>query len=304
MPLYAYALCFLFFWACIGSFCWVVMEKKIQRSFWTGRSQCLTCRKKLQWYELIPLFSYSIQAGKCRTCRTSIPAWVIGIELLVWLLWMVFGIIFVTHGYSLWSIWTQLVVLTLLWIIAFEDIRSLTIPDTLTLPTIFLVCIFVSVWTYSYANDLFPTPLASLLGGIVGMVFYLIQMMIPWCLFLMKKKHVSQLPLLLLLPLFFPCWLVTKMLFGEKRADKWIPSIARVDELPSWVWGGDVRLGLLVGLITGPVYFWWVVWIGYVAWTLFWGFSRWIGKKEISVLPVAPLLYVGILVTWCLLIYS
>ena len=38
----------------------------------TKRSHCMTCNRKLRWFELIPLFSYIIQGGKCRTCKTKI----------------------------------------------------------------------------------------------------------------------------------------------------------------------------------------------------------------------------------------
>ncbi len=33
-----------------------------------GRSRCLQCGKPLRWFELIPLLSFFIQKGKCRSC--------------------------------------------------------------------------------------------------------------------------------------------------------------------------------------------------------------------------------------------
>lgn len=35
-----------------------------------GRSHCSECGKVLKWYELIPVFSYVIQRGRCRNCKT------------------------------------------------------------------------------------------------------------------------------------------------------------------------------------------------------------------------------------------
>jgi len=37
-----------------------------------GRSHCRSCGKILQWLELIPLFSFLLQRGKCRSCRARL----------------------------------------------------------------------------------------------------------------------------------------------------------------------------------------------------------------------------------------
>ena len=38
-------------------------------------SYCPSCRHRLRWYELIPLFSYIIQGGKCRNCKKRISCY-------------------------------------------------------------------------------------------------------------------------------------------------------------------------------------------------------------------------------------
>ncbi|MDO8429924.1 MAG: prepilin peptidase [bacterium] len=37
-----------------------------------GRSHCPQCGKTLNWYELVPVFSFLIQKGKCRSCGEKI----------------------------------------------------------------------------------------------------------------------------------------------------------------------------------------------------------------------------------------
>ncbi len=38
----------------------------------TTPSHCMTCGERLKWYELIPLFSYLFQRGKCRHCGVKL----------------------------------------------------------------------------------------------------------------------------------------------------------------------------------------------------------------------------------------
>ena len=38
----------------------------------SGRSHCLKCRTTLRWFELVPLFSFIFQRGRCRTCNTKL----------------------------------------------------------------------------------------------------------------------------------------------------------------------------------------------------------------------------------------
>ena len=57
----------------LGSFYQVVgLRLPVGESFINSRSYCPKCKKKLKWYELIPLVSYIIQFGKCRKCKKRI----------------------------------------------------------------------------------------------------------------------------------------------------------------------------------------------------------------------------------------
>lgn len=38
----------------------------------SGRSRCFSCNKSLYWYELIPLVSFLLQKGRCRSCQANI----------------------------------------------------------------------------------------------------------------------------------------------------------------------------------------------------------------------------------------
>lgn len=48
----------------------------IKRGFFSmvgGRSRCDFCQRQLKWYELVPVLSFLILRGKCRTCGATIP---------------------------------------------------------------------------------------------------------------------------------------------------------------------------------------------------------------------------------------
>lgn len=46
-----------------------------------GRSKCFSCAKTLSWYELLPVFSFLIQKGRCRGCGSKISVQYMFVEL-------------------------------------------------------------------------------------------------------------------------------------------------------------------------------------------------------------------------------
>lgn len=52
-----------------GSFVHLVVNRSISgESIVFPRSHCDTCKRKLEWFELIPIFSYIFLRGSCRSC--------------------------------------------------------------------------------------------------------------------------------------------------------------------------------------------------------------------------------------------
>jgi leader peptidase (prepilin peptidase) / N-methyltransferase len=48
------------------------LKKISSRRVKDDRSQCLSCGHQLAWYDLVPLFSWTLLRGRCRYCRTPI----------------------------------------------------------------------------------------------------------------------------------------------------------------------------------------------------------------------------------------
>lgn len=60
------------FGAVIGSFLNVVILRHLSGESISGRSHCVHCDHTLSWYELIPILSFVIQAGRCRNCGRKV----------------------------------------------------------------------------------------------------------------------------------------------------------------------------------------------------------------------------------------
>lgn len=122
--------------AVVGSFLNVVLYRSIIGQDWvSGRSRCDSCKKQIKWFDNIPLLSYIVLGGKCRSCKDAIALSHPVIEFLT-------GILFVWWywGGSLFFQLTQtpfsavqplfwLLVGVLLLMIFMADLLYLLIPD-------------------------------------------------------------------------------------------------------------------------------------------------------------------------------
>ena len=90
----------------IGSFLNVCIYRiPLKEDIAVERSHCMKCGHVLSWYELIPLFSWLIQGGKCRACKAKISIQYPLVELGNALAWIavlyIWGLQWVTILYCL-----------------------------------------------------------------------------------------------------------------------------------------------------------------------------------------------------------
>lgn len=74
------------FGVCIGSFLNVLMWRLPREEKITGWSHCPNCNHRLEWWNLVPLFSYLAQGRKCQYCKQGISSRYFLIELVTGLL--------------------------------------------------------------------------------------------------------------------------------------------------------------------------------------------------------------------------
>lgn len=88
------------------------------------RSHCMSCGNVLKWYELIPLFSFLMQGGKCRNCKVKLSLQYPMIELLNGLVYIW---IFMVKGFTVESI-LFCICASVLIVISVIDWRTYEIP--------------------------------------------------------------------------------------------------------------------------------------------------------------------------------
>jgi len=142
----------------VGSFLNVCIYRLPRRQSlnWPG-SRCTSCERALSWYENIPLVSWIVLRGRCRTCGA-------GISVMYPLVELVTGALFVA-GYAIYG-WTPLLAVRLAFACAMVvlfavDLRHHILPNVITVPGI-VIGLLVSLFL--------PEPgwRSSLIGLIAG----------------------------------------------------------------------------------------------------------------------------------------
>lgn len=121
------------------------------------RSHCPRCGHQLSWYENIPVVSWLALRGRCRNCKAPISAQYPAIELLTMLLFVACVWQF---GFG-WQGFGALVLTSFLIALSGIDVRTQLLPDSLTLPLMWLGLI-------ASLDNLYMPAKPALLGAIVG----------------------------------------------------------------------------------------------------------------------------------------
>ncbi|MEZ5582412.1 MAG: A24 family peptidase [Candidatus Competibacteraceae bacterium] len=103
-------------------------------NLWVPRSQCPTCGHLITAAENIPLFSYIVQHGRCKHCKTPISLQYPLIELLS-------GVLIALVAWHFGFGWQALAAFALTWALlalGAIDFKTQLLPDNITLPFLWL----------------------------------------------------------------------------------------------------------------------------------------------------------------------
>lgn len=133
------------------------------------RSRCFSCGKKLQAYELIPLFSFLLLGGKCSKCKSKISWQYPIVECITGLIFLLIFVknlnlldLSLTHFFATTAF--HLIVWSILIVITFYDLKHKIIPNGLVYSLI--VITFLGGVVFPAFN------LTNLIAGIVFFFFF------------------------------------------------------------------------------------------------------------------------------------
>jgi len=237
----------------IGSFLNVCIDRlPAGRSLVYPPSHCDTCRRRLSPRDLIPVFSYLWQRGRCRYCRASIPRRVFWVEVGSGLL---FALIYRQYGLSI-----AFPVITfyscVFIVIGVIDLEHRIIPNKIVYPMA-MVALVISIFFLPLGETVFSLPwpgiVYGVIGGVIGLVFLLIPALIrPGGIGWGDVKMATLIGLVTGFPLVIVALLigvilgglvaVSLLLMGAKKRQESIPfgpflSLATIATL---LWGSDI----------------------------------------------------------------
>ncbi len=215
----------------IGSFLNVVADRTVRdESFVAGRSKCDFCGVFLKPLQLIPLFSFLLQRGKCASCGKKLSVTYPLSEALTGLMFVLaahLSGVFVTFDAKGIITFVYLaIVFSFFLIIFFADLKYLIIPDSVVYSAIGFVFAFILATLIFDIYHTYVDVSSSYLGKYLIKAGYL-KNQITWML---RGFGFSMLSTSLIGLFFVSLILITK---GKGMG------------------GGDVKLGLLIGLFNG-----------------------------------------------------
>ena len=149
--------------ACLGSFANVCIYRLPKtKQIISGRSFCPKCKKKISWYDNLPIISFLFLSGKCRKCKKVIPLRYLIVELITGISFLLIYLNFE----NLYTI-TFLSILSLILImIFFIDLENFIIPDSLNF--IIMGLALLKNFLPNFDTSLIHEINQSIIGGMVG----------------------------------------------------------------------------------------------------------------------------------------
>jgi leader peptidase (prepilin peptidase)/N-methyltransferase len=117
-----------------------------------SRSFCPACNAQLTWFDNVPLLSWLLLRGRCRSCRSPIAWRYPAVELLVGLLFVGSWLVFAPQAGGSWlPLMLAWVVCATCVVVSAIDLEHFIIPDVITLPGIALGLLASLTWPALHA---------------------------------------------------------------------------------------------------------------------------------------------------------
>ena len=133
MPLWLEILMVAVFGLCVGSFLNVCAYRlPLGESIVSPASRCTKCGRTLSWFDNVPVISWVVLRGRCRTCDAPVSWMYPAVEIITAL---VFVLTYLTYGWTLLSL-VRLAFACALIVLFITDLQHKILPNSITLPGI------------------------------------------------------------------------------------------------------------------------------------------------------------------------
>ncbi|XUW99508.1 MAG: prepilin peptidase [Dehalogenimonas sp.] len=164
----AYAVIFALFGAVIGSFLNVLCDRLPQeQSVVAPPSRCPGCGRRLTPLDMVPVVSWLVLRGRCRTCGETIPQRVFWVELITAL---AFAGLYLYFGFSA-VLWLSLIYAAFTIVIFVIDMEHQLILNNILIAASIVA---VAASLLHSQIDLSPDLLHAVIGGAVGFAIFLV----------------------------------------------------------------------------------------------------------------------------------
>ncbi len=216
------------------------------------RSHCPHCQTPIKWRHNIPVISYFILLGRCANCKKRISPIYTIIEVLTCIL----TILTVSNFLITWQMLAALIMTWVLIVLCFIDLRKQLLPDTITLPMLWLGLLF-SLFS------LYVTPYLSILGAILG---YIILWIAAWLYKIIRKKEGmghGDLKMLAMLGAWFGPQMVINILIMAiifaLIASLFLLSLKKITTQKPIPFGPFIAVSAWISMMTGPTFLHWII---------------------------------------------
>ena len=163
---------------CIGSFLNVVVLRAISgESIVLPPSKCPKCQNPLKWYDNIPLLSYLILRGKCRSCHEPISIQYPIVEFATGVMFVLTALYCVATSSQITSIIQLLLKLVVLWVVTssaivmiVSDFKEKCVFTSHSFVFIFSALLYAFIRNGIHLTFFNPDLINALIGMVVGVV--------------------------------------------------------------------------------------------------------------------------------------
>jgi leader peptidase (prepilin peptidase) / N-methyltransferase len=167
----------------VGSFLNVLIVRvPAGESLWQPPSKCPLCEQPIARRDNIPVLSWVLLRGRCRSCQEPIPAGYPLVELGNAVLWVLLGVVF---GFSI-SLVPYLLLFSVLLALSVIDLELYILPNRITYPSILASLVAIPVLSFAVRSDPTGSILFAFIGGI-GFAGILLVTLLAWELIVHKE---------------------------------------------------------------------------------------------------------------------